>query len=882
MADDKAVPVVTQSGKVGFLPEAFAKDATTQGVRRATDAEMQAAQRKANAAATEQAVSARFEGHDAGLLANLEGQFAPSIAGGLRGLTFGGSDQAAVGLGRLFGGESGAQSVADRLSDYKEYDPLRSATGELAGVTAHALVGDEAGAASSLARTVGRGAIDGAVYGAGDAASEAALKNHALTAESIIGGAMHGALGGAVASGVLGGAAKAYRALRPDAAALGRVASTVGGHEVPGVGEEIARHMKPPTGPFRKPSTLADSIAGGYIDNIPGASAEERARLGDVFANREKAFASRAELTEKATRETASALDDVQKFGRQTDMATFGEAKKIHTEKLIGGDFAEQKAATEAFFDHADGIVQGLSTDANSTMTKGDLKRWNAWVKEARGATDGAQLYGTLDDAKRWMGKEAEFGRGPFGLSRATKEFDSLYHGADGAPGIMPLLESKVWGEGLSSAQREINSATANMLSQGKLFTRKFTTEYGSELGRPLYRADPASISGFYGRLTSASNDLDAEAAQNFIGARRRYLDAVERNYEQTAAGAKAISAERAGLDKMERTFKTATTDVSRVNQVAAALSEERERSMGGAVGAVLGLTSQPYTNLRRIAMAEQQTAGMLAKVGIGAKAIVGGEAKSSAAKTSARSGVGFFTSLLDGATNATGRTTSIASRVGGSASQQLFAKRADQIGALTSSPDRLTEQVARGLEPIGASSPKITAEAVGVAARGVSFLQSKLPSLRIDSYSLQPTLQRPRASDAEVSKFFRYTEALDNPLIVLQEAKSGSLSRDHVEAVKAVYPELYGQMRGAIFQQLTTRKTRLPYAKEVQLGILLDLPTNKTLTPQFISAIQGTYTAAESAGQAQAPLPPAGNAPDIASGFQTDMQSATTEGVSQ
>jgi hypothetical protein len=158
--------------------------------------------------------------------------------------------------------------------------------------------------------------------------------------------------------------------------------------------------------------------------------------------------------------------------------------------------------------------------------------------------------------------------------------------------------------------------------------------------------------------------------------------------------------------------------------------------------------------------------------------------------------------------------------------------------------------------------------------SRGVQYLATKLPPSKADPYALQPQFDdKDRMSDAEKSAFLRSAEAVANPTMVLEEAKKGTLTRDHVEAVKAVYPALYEEMRVQVMQSLIDGKQKLSYSRRIQLGILLDIPTDKTLSPDFVSAIQGTY--AQGAGDAESPPPPPARPLNVAGSVQTATQSA-------
>lgn len=201
------------------------------------------------------------------------------------------------------------------------------------------------------------------------------------------------------------------------------------------------------------------------------------------------------------------------------------------------------------------------------------------------------------------------------------------------------------------------------------------------------------------------------------------------------------------------------------------------------------------------------------------------------------------------------------------------YVKLSDVITSAVANPIATTDKISRSLGDLGEHSPATATAVVTTTLRGLDFLASKLPPSRQDQFSLQPQLQpKTRASDAELSRFMRYAQAVDDPLIVLREAKSGMLTRDHVEAVQTVYPKLYDEIRGSVMRQLVNSKSELPYARRIQLGILLDIPTDKTLSPAFQKAIQATFSA-DPAG-AESP-PPTSAAPDVASSMQTATQMA-------
>jgi hypothetical protein len=208
------------------------------------------------------------------------------------------------------------------------------------------------------------------------------------------------------------------------------------------------------------------------------------------------------------------------------------------------------------------------------------------------------------------------------------------------------------------------------------------------------------------------------------------------------------------------------------------------------------------------------------------------------------------------------------------------YASISNHLTASAGDPVRTTDRLSRALGDLPQHAPKAAQSVIDTTLKGSSFLLSKLPPSRKDPYSLQPQLEKgSRASDSEISKFMHYAEGVDDPMIVLREAKAGTLTRDHVEAVKSVYPNLYDEMRQQVMRALVDTKAELPYERRIQLGILLDIPTDKTLAPDFLRAIQATYSSAEKAG-AETPPPTLSRPINVANTLQTATQTAQREGL--
>jgi hypothetical protein len=903
---EKTLPAVAPDGTPIEVPASEAGALQRSGGRVMSEAE---------AASTRRGIE--LQQKFSGIGGGIEGVVGPLAAGAARGLSVGLSDEAMLGTAEAFGGREGREALRARLNDYQEYAPAASVGGELAGIAAGALMGDEAalgslpnivgkigaGAERVAMRGLGEGAVgktvgalartgtEGAVFGMGSAVSESALKDQKLTQEALIGGAAHGFAGGLVVGGLVHGGGAALKALgRAPGAAYDALAARTFGEAAPGVGREMAAtegslakaetraHMPDRAGPYRSAGTPGSSVfdtpAEAAIKVGARGDAEKAAQLGEIWKNREVAFNDAADRIEGHSRDVTSAITDQQKAGRVTDMATFGDAKVNHMEKLVSPSrFGEQSGVVRAWMADAQERLAVMVGDPNSGLSTAAVKRFDGHIQRINAALEsgeGHKLFTAADNFKRFLGKEAEFGRVPFGKSEAARAFEDLYQGEGG---LMKVLEHESWGKA-GEAQKAVNAATSEWIGMGKRFRSKFTTEHGSTMGAPDFVGNSESVNSFMGRLTKAANDLDAQGFRDAVAARRRFLDATEKSYDHGPAASSAIAKERAALDRMEKTFDKATSETALINQMKRLQSEEQAQKIGGLIGLATDTLAKPVTTLQRIAQLEAHTQGVVKKLKGDTSALLGTPKPTEAPGFAPPKGKGqgFFSTLLD-------KTPTVGlGSVGGAAESKRaqYQRRAEALATLQGNPAQVADRVGNAVGPFATAAPKTVAGATQTAMAGLNFLASKLPPSRRDEFSLQPQLQpRSRASDAEISQFMRYTQAIDDPLVVLREAKSGTLTRDHVEAVKTVYPRLYDEIRGEVMQSLIDSKSPLPYARRIQLGILLDIPTDKTLSPEFLTAIQATYTSAEQAG-AESPPPSLTRALNVAGTEQTATQEAS------
>jgi len=155
----------------------------------------------------------------------------------------------------------------------------------------------------------------------------------------------------------------------------------------------------------------------------------------------------------------------------------------------------------------------------------------------------------------------------------------------------------------------------------------------------------------------------------------------------------------------------------------------------------------------------------------------------------------------------------------------------------------QLAENMIASLGGMGEIAPTVAVSLVGVEMRKAQFLQSKRPVPLTRASDVFAHLQtRPRVCDGEMARYLRYSDAVENPMQVMKDFGNGRVSREGAEALRAVYPRLYGELEKAITDKIIDQKKALPYRQLIDLSILLDRPLHPSMEPGFIAASQKIY----------------------------------------
>lgn len=810
---------------------------------------------------------------------------------------------------------TGGGSAGGNLATRALTAPMRgvNALGNLAERGVARAIGTEAASLGGRVAQAGfrwgaRGAAEGAVYEAGMAVSDAAIKDHELTSERLLTamgeGMLVGGLGGAAIGGVgrvgLEGARGTGRVIgkgvqwtaeqaQDIAKSVEALAEKTWGKAAPGLGERYVQLQSALTG--ADPAVLKKL-------GIQNLSEEAQAA-------RKLATFGAEETQATAVRNVRRDLDRLAGATSAMSDEARGAIKIEHVNKIVkrGNEQTTLRAANE--------YLDTLKKSVNDMLVQEGAYGQRASLLEARkvlnhyetriakriqdGLHDNAQLFADLDHIKQRIGKWAGPGRHIVSADQAThgvmrKHYESLRQ----------ILESEgLWGSA-GKAQREINEAWTRYLDSKELFEQSFARAGLKDATDDFWTrkmvSDPQKIESYLKNIGLAKQDLVAETLQAHIRNSNDLSRVIARNYSIPSDKAHLIKEVVEASNTLQTTLKKTEETVGLINQLRALEAADSSMGsgfgslLGGAIGSAIGIPGalaggalsvafHPGRSVRQLAAIEHMTGSIASKVEGGisgfvqkAKERASAEAKRVAPKVreAAEKTAKATVEAGKGAGRWSYRGAVFASSKASEARRNEYERQASSVRRAVSDPEAFGRAV---YARIGGDDvhPQIASSTIQAANRATSFLASKLPPLSPSKSPLQPRLEAPRVSDAEMSKFLRYATAVEKPLTVIDDLRDGKVSREGVEALRAVFPKMYQEIQAQVASRVGEMQEKLTYSDRLQLGILFNVATDASLAPDFVAQMQSNYVMNDpEAGMAA--LPP-GRPIRIASEYQTEAE---------
>ena len=811
------IPVKLADGRVGTVKAEDLHQTLTAGGALASGQEWQQAQAAKAAAAQEEKYGAGL-----GSLQQLQNLSSTAAEGTLRGLTLGLSDPITLKVAEAIGGPAAREQIRKDMLARQETNPITAMGTELGGALAPMVIpGGQAGGAAKAVASAGK-LVEAAelARGAGTAVELAEAAKTAGTAAKAAGTAAEVARGATAAESAVKGATALPRAL--DAA----------GTLAEGIGKQAAKALVGEG----STSVLARMVEKGLAQGARGAV--EGALYG---------------------------------AGGEVSNAT------LHDEAITG----EKLAAAMSHGAMMGGLIGGglgAGSEALSTGVRGALKVVSPTAKRiAEEQAVKALQYGGLSPTKLTRRLEDL----PGGAAAAGRMLidDGLVKAGDTVEHVAPRLEQAVGDSG--GKLTDILRAAGKELPQPKIgdIIADYSAEISSRFGKHL---DAPTLNYIDSRVTPQLLEKFPEGTASLEALRdfRRTIDD-HISWNPSAPGAKsnptqeALKVVRAKLEgAIEKTLdeggqklEGATLD----HYLAEKLKFRRLTTLNDMAQDSLARVKKNQS----VSVSEKMLAGMGIMHGLASGnplSALGGLASSAAHHALQARGNSTAAVLLDkiAELGALSRTVNAVDERASVAMDRFlegkpaevkpikFASKAERDARFTAAEKRIklasddpvghASAVQSSLGAVAQHAPKAAAAAAMAASRGTTYLAARLPK-RPAPNSIQPQFDKREPSSQEKEQFLRSVRAVDDPLSIVDDMSHGRLTREGVDAVRNVYPELFGQIQQMALRKATDATKPMKYDQKLQLGILLGVPTDATLRPEFVKRMQDTYQ-----GQEQSP----------------------------
>lgn len=180
----------------------------------------------------------------------------------------------------------------------------------------------------------------------------------------------------------------------------------------------------------------------------------------------------------------------------------------------------------------------------------------------------------------------------------------------------------------------------------------------------------------------------------------------------------------------------------------------------------------------------------------------------------------------------------------------EAFKQISKNLERIKQDPDILLNNVLKQTTRLQKVAPKTSLAVEDSMFKAVTFLENKLPKNPNATSLFSLIKDKWQPSDSDMAKFERYLEVVEDPLAILDDLESGSISREGGEALRAVYPELFAEIQAKIMGEIAGGDLEITYPQRLQLGLVFDIPTDASLIPANIAGLQQNFIDEEESAQ--------------------------------
>jgi len=795
----------------------------------------------------------------------------------------GGTIASAVALpgGGLVGGAAKLGQAGASLAERAIASSVIKGAAELGGTS---LAADIAKRSAAKAFTTGTaGFVEGSLYGLGQTISEAALGDPSEAAEHLVSnigfaGLINGAFMGT--GGAFG--AIASRKIPPGMTKAEFEATQASVRGIQGAMDQAEREVTTAIADRPKLASKIGEIYINALDKITPLSDETKAILKPAFTdpaegkalvdfmnNAPEALQFVSEHMEKMVRSTEQAGKFLAVQGRResiarmpTQYATNVEAgQKLATQVLKDLDSTIKSAQNKKLGGTLVGELQRVRDKfEGSVFTRGvaeaeeevvglfgeKIKRKVTKDTVAPAFADNIELMNTINSTWRDIFELKK----PYldmidpspKLQMAAKQLESVYDKVVGAS-----RNESVFSPTVAAENKEISQIIAKQMGSYRELQSKFFTKRLID-GQATRVFDPDKFVRFI-KSDESKRILQNDIFEQFMVSSAETMKAAEKFNIQQALFQEAggvIDDTITSIGEMKR-LKTAMSALS-------ALESHTGKSLqktvlfglfGGPVAGAVGFAlDNPYQMLRYINKAQQQI--------IDSKSIVNRTLQKFASIPSAT--VGGIAEMGEPVSKAGLKGLSVPKALRLGAIQAIDPESDEPVSleeVLANPTEATVERMMYKHGKLNEVLPNVSGQLGAQAYNAIEFLKSKMPKDPNAQFQVLPAQATFTIPASERSKFERYVEVVNDPLVALKKMADGTLTAEHVEALQIVYPKMYAEAQRTVMELLGEKKS-LTFKQKVQLGLFMQAPTMPAYDPTVFASIQTQYAIANAQEQQQ------------------------------
>lgn len=471
-----------------------------------------------------------------------------------------------------------------------------------------------------------------------------------------------------------------------------------------------------------------------------------------------------------------------------------------------------------------------------------------------------AETHDILDVAKREFDRIVSKGA-PSSATIDQQKVFNFFRQSNGADNLRKaLMDPQIFGEEIAATQAAINQkwtpAIPRLKDIGKRLMREGMNPTDVDPFQLETVIDPAKVLPFMRSIGSAEQEYNAQTLSEWAQTQLELQQTALRLFKPNASQRQKIEQGIESLQIMKRDIDLARKASARV-EAAKLIAEDAQSALSRAAAENLGGVGRVLTtmfDLERRATIERTLSALVGdadrKVSEAAKAFVRGGEKpgkfiAEAAKATARGA-----QQVDKPAPQIAPKEAVAKELATTAPKETRAKRAEEalrqiaiITRIAGTPQAVEAFAYQGTTPLHSSTDARLSQNVATAmGRTVAYLAAKAPPV-FQSNTLQPQLVQRQLSDAEIARWNAYVTTAAKPLSVLDDLARGTIRREQVETLRALYPALYSSMSAKVLEALHDSRAEVSYTQRVLLGTLFGAPTDPTLQPASIRALQAAFS---------------------------------------